>query len=184
LNDVDPDVLAAFSKTVETLSSLGVEVVETETPSAEDYRLATSLGLIVSRSEAAAYHQSFSNARSQYTRPVFEQLDEASKVKAMDYINAQRFRSEFQERMLAHLSGFDALIMPTTKVAAPKLEDADAYLIILSTNCIPWSFIGVPAISVPSGFTPDGLPVGAQMVASPFDDGILLALASALESQT
>ena len=44
LNDVDPDVLAAFSKTVETLSSLGVEVVETETPSAEDYRLATSLG--------------------------------------------------------------------------------------------------------------------------------------------
>ena len=184
LNDVDPDVLAAFSKTVETLSSLGVEVVETETPSAEDYRLATSLGLIVSRSEAAAYHQSFSNARSQYTRPVFEQLDEASKVKAMDYINAQRFRSEFQERMLANLSGFDALIMPTTKVAAPKLEDADAYLIILSTNCIPWSFIGVPAISVPSGLTPDGLPVGAQMVASPFDDGILFALASALESQT
>ena len=184
LNDVDPDVLAAFSKTVEALSSLGVEVVETEIPSAEDYRLATSLGLIVSRSEAAAYHHSFSNASSLYTRPVFEQLDEASRVKAMDYINAQRFRSEFQERMLAHLSGFDALIMPTTKVAAPKLEEADAYLIILSTNCIPWSFIGVPAISVPSGLTPDGLPVGAQMVASPFDDGILLALASALESQT
>ena len=184
LKDVDPDVLAAFGRTVEALASLGVEVVETETPSAEDYRLATSLGLIVSRSEAAAYHQSFSNARSLYTRPVFEQLDEASKVKAMDYINAQRFRSEFQERMLAHLSGFDALIMPTTKVAAPKLEEADAYLIILSTNCIPWSFIGVPAISVPSGLTPDGLPVGAQMVASPFDDGILLALASALESQT
>ena len=183
LNDVDQDVLAAFGTTVEKLSLLGVEVVETDIPSAEDYRLATSLGLIVSRSEAAAYHHSFSDAKSQYTRPVFEQLDEASRVKAMDYINAQRFRSEFQERMMAHLSGFDALIMPTTKVAAPKLEEADAYLIILSTNCIPWSFIGVPAISVPSGLTPDGLPVGAQLVASPFDDGILLALASALESQ-
>ena len=86
--------------------------------------------------------------------------------------------------MMAHLSGFDALVMPTTKVAAPKLEEADAYLIILSTNlAFPWSFIGVPAISVPSGLTPDGLPVGAQLVASPFDDGILLALASALESQ-
>ena len=184
LNDVDPEVLAAFNNTVETLSSLGVEVVETDTPSAEDYRLATSLGLIVSRSEAAAYHRSFSDAGSQYTRPVFEQLDEASRVRAMDYINAQRFRSEFQERMLAHMAGFDALIMPTTKVAAPKLEEADSYLIILSTNCIPWSFIGVPAMSAPSGLTPGGLPVGAQFVASPFDDGILFALASALESRS
>lgn len=183
LQDVAPEVLEAFGKTVETLRSLGVEVVETETPTADDYRLSTSLGLIVSRSEAAAFHRSFPDAGPKYTRPVFEQLDEASKVRAMDYLNAQRFRSEFTERMLAHLSGFDALIMPTTKVAAPKVEEADKYLIILSTNCIPWSFIGIPAISVPSGLTASGLPVGAQMVASPFNDGVLLALASALESQ-
>ena len=183
LQDVDPEVLKAFGRTVETLRSLGVEVVETETPTADDYRLSTSLGLIVSRSEAAAFHHSFPDAGPLYTRPVFEQLDEASKVRAMDYLNAQRFRSEFAERMLAHLSGFDALIMPTTKVAAPKVEEADKYLMILSTNCIPWSFIGIPAISVPSGLTAGGLPVGAQIVASPFDDGILLALASALESQ-
>ena len=72
--------------------------------------------------------------------------------------------------------------MPTSRVAAPKVEESEKFLIILSENCIPWSFIGFPTTSVPSGFTSGGLPVGAQMVAAPFDDGILLALASALES--
>ncbi len=182
LRDVDSEVLKAFDSSVAALRSLGVEIVETEIPSKEDFRLATSLGLIVSRSEAAAYHASFEGAGDLYTRPVFEQLDEASQVRAVDYLNAQRFRGQFQDRMLEHLSGFDALIMPTTRVAAPKVEESDRYLIILSENCIPWSFIGVPAMSVPSGLTSGGLPMGAQMVASPFADGTLLALASALET--
>ena len=44
--------------------------------------------------------------------------------------------------------------------------------------------IGFPTLSVPAGLTSGGLPVGAQLVAAPFDDGIILALASALESAT
>ena len=184
LRDASPDILAAFESSVEALRSLGVEVVETDIPAAEDFRLATSLGLIVSRAEAAAFHSAFPDAGPLYSRPVREQLEEAAQVKAVDYINAQRFRSQFQERMLAHLVGFDALIMPTTLVTAPRVEESDQYLIILSPNCIPWSFIGFPALSVPSGLASSGLPVGAQIVGAPFDDGIILALASALESVT
>ena len=184
LEDTDAETLQAFNSSVDALRSLGVEVTETGTPSADDFRLSTSLGLIVSRVEAAAFHTSFPDAGPLYTKPVFEQLDEAAQVTGVDYINAQRFRGEFQERMLAHLDGFDALIMPTTRVTAPKLEESDRYLIILSQNCIPWSFIGFPVLSVPSGLTSSGLPVGAQLVASPFNDGTILALASALESVT
>ena len=178
------EVQRVFEESVEALRSLGVEIIETEIPSDEDFRLATSLGLIVSRVEAAAFHQSFENAGPLYTTPVFEQLDEASKVLAVDYVNAQRFRAEFQERMAAHLNDFDALMMPTTLVTAPKVEESDQYLIILSRNCIPWSFIGFPVISVPAGLTSERLPVGAQFVGAPFDDGIVLALSSALESVT
>jgi aspartyl-tRNA(Asn)/glutamyl-tRNA(Gln) amidotransferase subunit A len=182
LMDADAETLKPFNSSVDALRSLGVEVTETGMPSADDFRLATSLGLIVSRVEAAAFHSSFTGAGPLYTRPVFEQLDEAAQVRGVDYINAQRFRGEFQERMLAHLDGFDALIMPTTRVTAPKLEESDQYLIILSQNCIPWSFIGFPVLSVPSGLASSGLPVGAQLVASPFNDGMIFALASALES--
>ena len=74
--------------------------------------------------------------------------------------------------------------MPTTLVPAVKAEETEEYLTILSKNCIPWSMIGFPTLSVPAGLTPDGLPVGAQLVGAPFDDDIILSLASALESVT
>ncbi|MDA1127689.1 MAG: amidase [Chloroflexi bacterium] len=184
LEGADPESLRTFETCIEKLKSLGVEVVETKLPSADDFRLCNNLGLIISRVEAAAYHTAFPDAGPKYITQVFEQLDEAAQVKAIDYINAQRFRSEFRERMLAELQGFDAFIMPTTLVPAVKAEDTEQYLTILSKNCIPWSMIGFPALSVPAGLTSGGLPVGAQMVAAPFDDGIILALASALESVT
>jgi aspartyl-tRNA(Asn)/glutamyl-tRNA(Gln) amidotransferase subunit A len=184
LDGIDPATLSTFNAALEALSSLGVEVVETSMPSLDDFGLANSLGLIISRVEAAAYHTAFIDAGPKYNRQVFEQLDEAARIRAVDYINAQRFRSEFQERMVAELQGLDAFIMPTTLVPAPKSEDGEQYLTILSRNCIPWSMIGFPALSVPAGLTSDGLPVGAQLVAAPFDDGIILALASALESVT
>ena len=184
LEGADPGTLGAFNDCVEKFTSLGVEIIETKLPSADDFRLANNLGLIISRVEAAAYQRAFSDSESRYIKQVFEQLDEASKVTGVDYITAQRFRSEFQERMLAELQGFDAFIMPTTLVPAVKSEETEQYLTILSKNCIPWSMIGFPALSVPAGLTPGGLPVGAQLVSAPFDDGIILALASALESAT
>jgi len=184
LDGADSETLKTFDTCVETLRSLGVEVVETKMPSADDFRLCNNLGLIISRVEAASYHTAFPDAGPKYITQVFEQLDEASQVLAVDYINAQRYRSEFRERMLAELQGFDAFIMPTTLVPAVKAEETEQYLTILSKNCIPWSMIGFPTLSVPAGLTSGGLPVGAQLVSAPFDDGIILALASALESAT
>ena len=184
LEGADPGTLSAFNHCVEKFTSLGVEIIETKLPSADDFRLANNLGLIISRVEAAAYQRAFRDSESRYIKQVFEQLDEASKVTGVDYITAQRFRSEFQERMLAELQGFDAFIMPTTLVPAVKSEETEQYLTILSKNCIPWSMIGFPTLSVPAGLTPGGLPVGAQLVSAPFDDAIILALASALESAT
>jgi len=184
LEGANPETLKAFNNSVEIYKSLGVEVVETKMPSADDFRLSNNLGLIISRTEAATYQRAFPDAGPKYIKQVFEQLDEAAKVTAVDYLTAQRFRAEFQERMLAELQGFDAFLMPTTLVPAVKAENTEQYLTILSRNCIPWSMIGFPTLSVPAGLTSGGLPVGAQLVAAPFDDGIILALASALESAT
>ncbi|MBI3742685.1 MAG: amidase [Chloroflexi bacterium] len=182
LTGADPAVLAAFDQAVEALRAAGAQIIETSTPSAQDIRLCTSLGMVMSRCEAAAFHQAFPDAANLYTEPVREQLDEARHVTAVDYLAAQRFRSEFAERMAAHFQEFDALLLPTSKVPAPALGESDRFIMILSENCIPWSFIGFPALSVPCGSTPSGLPVGAQLVGAPFNDGAVLALASAVES--
>ena len=72
--------------------------------------------------------------------------------------------------------------MPTTPVVAPKSDDTERFLLVLSRNCIPWRFIGFPAVSVPCGASVEGLPIGAELVAGPWEDGRLIALAAALES--
>jgi aspartyl-tRNA(Asn)/glutamyl-tRNA(Gln) amidotransferase subunit A len=183
LKDTDPGVLSAFQNSVAALQALGVEVIETDVPSDQEFHLAVSMGLILSRCEAAAYHRAFEGQASLYTRPVREQLEEANQVTAVTYLQAQRYRAAFQQRILDHLKDYDALLMPTSRVPAPKTTEVENFFLTLSLNCIPWSFIGFPAISLPCGLTPDQLPVGAQLVAGPFEDGRLLALAAALEAK-
>lgn len=184
LVDAEPGVLAAFQRSVDALRSCGAEIIEVETPSAVDFDLAVLLGLVVSRCEAAAYHQAFRELKIEYANlAVTEQLDEASHVSAVDYLQAQRAREDLRARMLASMQPYDALLMPTCRVTAPKNEEVENYFLVLSQNCILWSFIGLPVISIPCGLTDAGLPVGAQLVAGPLEDGRLLAIAAALESQ-
>jgi aspartyl-tRNA(Asn)/glutamyl-tRNA(Gln) amidotransferase subunit A len=182
LEDAEPDVVAQFRRAVDALAGQGVIIEEIATPSAADFDLGVLMGLVVSRCEAAAYHQAFAHRADRYaTQAVYEQLDEATQVSAVTYLQAQRCRADFRRRMLGLLTGYDGLLMPTTRVAAPKSEDVEQYFLILSQNCIPWSFIGFPVLSVPCGLTQAGLPVGAQLVTGPLEDGRLLALGAALE---
>ncbi len=181
LAGADPEVLRAFNGAVQALAGQGVEVVTVGTPDTQDFSRCNSMGLVVSRCEAANYHRGFNADPSLYTRPVFEQLDEAARVPAVVYLQAQRFREEFRQRMRELLGRFDALLMPTCLVPAPKSYEVERFFLVLSMNCIPWSFIGFPAISVPCGATAAGLPVGAQLVAGPLEDARLLSLAAGLE---
>ncbi len=185
LGEADPEVLRAFNDAVQALAHQGVRVETIGTPEAQDFSRCNSMGLVVSRCEAANYHQALRRAfnadPSLYTRPVFEQLDEAARVPAVVYLQAQRYREEFRQRMRELLGRYDALLMPTCRVPAPKSDDVERFFLVLSMNCIPWSFIGFPAISVPCGVTASGLPVGAQLVAGPLEDTRLLSLAAGLE---
>jgi aspartyl-tRNA(Asn)/glutamyl-tRNA(Gln) amidotransferase subunit A len=180
------EVLRVFGRSVDALCEAGVEVVEIDTPVREDFDLGVALGLIISRTEAATYHRAFGDLHAnaeRYTTVVYEQLDQASQVTAVEYLRAQRARSLVRQRALEPLRQFDALLMPTCPVVAPPSTEVERYFLVLSQNCILWSFIGVPALSLPCGLSASGLPVGAQLVAGPFEDGRLLALAAALEAQ-
>lgn len=180
----DPEVLQAFRNAVLAMRACGVQVDEIDAPVAADFDTAMLMGLVVSRCEAAAYHTAYGERRALYATPVVaEQLDEAAHVSAVTYLQAQRVREDLRRRMLELVAGYDALLMPTTRVAAPLSSEVDNYFLVLSQNCILWSFIGFPVISLPCGWTAGGLPVGAQLVAGPYEDDRLLALAAALEEQ-
>lgn len=185
LEGCEPEVLAVFQQALDTLKGLGATVEEVDAPGREAFDLAVSMGLIVSRCEAAEYHRAFGALeanRERYTAPVYDQLDEAGRVSAVDYLHAQRGRAVIRERVLASLRGFDALVTPTCLVTAPAMAEVERYFLVLSQNCILWSFIGVPALSIPCGRTRAGLPVGMQLAGGPFQDERLLALAAACEA--
>ncbi|MGH2906905.1 MAG: amidase [Solirubrobacterales bacterium] len=179
--EIEPDVEDSINLSLDVLSAAGAELVEVDRPGEDDFVGANACGLIVSRCEAATFHRGLENDRSLYWAEVRDQLNAADEVLATDYIDAQRYRAWLRERMLAVFDDVDALVMPTVPVLAPPVEDADEYLTVLSRNAILWSFVGFPAISVPSAPSPSGLPVGFQIVAAPHAEATMIAVGRAVE---
>ncbi|MEW5724118.1 MAG: amidase family protein, partial [Thermodesulfobacteriota bacterium] len=101
----------------------------------------------------------------------------------------QKMISGFEEAM----SRVDVLILPTTPLVASRIgEDQETMLsgqkvntfLTFIRNCDPVSVVGYPAITVPAGYSDEGLPVGLQMVGRPWSEEQLLSLAYAFEQET
>jgi aspartyl-tRNA(Asn)/glutamyl-tRNA(Gln) amidotransferase subunit A len=159
---------------------LDVQISSSAKPDQLDFRNANAAGLVASRCEAAAFHRSRGIDRDLLWAETRDQLDAADNVLATDYIDCQRFRGELRDRMLMLFEEYDVLAMPTTPVTAPLVEHAEEYLLTLSRNAIPWSFLGFPALSVPSSTSSEQLPVGFQLVARPHAEEVLIMVGSRL----
>jgi aspartyl-tRNA(Asn)/glutamyl-tRNA(Gln) amidotransferase subunit A len=174
-------LVAVVDDAIAALAAIaGGTVEDAVRPDVDDLALANAAGLIVSRVEAAAAHRTLGLDRTRYWEEVADQLDSADEVAGVDYLDAQRVRAELAERLLAQFDRHDLLVMPTSPVVAPPADDFARFLMVLSRNAIPWSFVGFPALSVPCGSV-DGLPVGLQLVAPPDREDLLVAAGTALE---
>ena len=180
LDGADPDVAARFHESLEAMARAGAEVTRLEAPTAGDFVLANAAGMIVSRAEAAQFHREAGTILDRCIPEVRDQLRAAMELKATDYVRGLRLRGQLRERMASAMSGVDVLAMPTCKVVAPLREEAEDYLLVLSENCIPWSLIDFPAISLYMGQA-RGLPCGIQFVAGPGQDRLLLSAAYGFE---
>ena len=180
LTGAQPAVVSCFHEALQAMAQAGAIVLELDGPTAEDFALANAAGMVVSRSEAAHFHQEAGTNFDLCIPEVRDQLTEASGVPATDYIRGLRLRGQVRDRMVSAMSAVDILAMPTCKVTAPLRTEADDYLLVLSENCIPWSFVDFPAVSVHMGMA-DGMPCGIQLVAGPGQDPRLLSAAYAVE---
>lgn len=182
LEGCEPSVASLVRAAVKVLEGAGCPVVASARPNAGDLAAANAAGLVVSRCEAATFHRSLGADRSLYWEEVAEQLGEADRILAVDYLDAQRLRAGLVEDLLACFDEVDLLAMPTSPVVAPPRDDFARYLTVLSRNAIPWSLIGFPAVSVPCGMADPGLPVGIQLVARPGSEHLLVAAGVALQT--
>jgi Asp-tRNA(Asn)/Glu-tRNA(Gln) amidotransferase A subunit family amidase len=168
LEGAGEDVRAALRHAVAALRQAGAAVIEVESPAAEDFAAALGLWLVVREAETAAYQRA-----------------PGLGVSAIHYLQAQRAREDLRWRMLRCFDRFDALLMPATPAppwgSAPDAGEWGQDWLSRAQNCILWSFLGFPAISLPCGWTAQGVGIGAQLVAAPYEDARLLSIAAALE---
>jgi aspartyl-tRNA(Asn)/glutamyl-tRNA(Gln) amidotransferase subunit A len=121
-----------------------------------------------------------------YTQDVRKMLLEGTQIAAIEYIRALKLRNEIKNEFLRLLKKVDIIVVPTTIFAAPRFDDLEVSNIdgkpieireALLRNTIVFNSTGLPAISIPVGLTKDGMPVGVQIVGSPFEDEKLLSVA-------
>lgn len=181
IDSSDGGIAKVINSVLPVFSMLGASVKEVGTPSASDFALSNSLGLLISRCEAATVHRSLGTDLDLTIPEVHDQLLAALDLKAVDYLDAQRFRRELAQKILPIFDQFEVLVMPTIPVEAPKWADYEKHLLNLSRYAIIWSLLGCPAASIPVGFTESKMPVGLQMVSAPGNESALFRIGMALE---
>jgi aspartyl-tRNA(Asn)/glutamyl-tRNA(Gln) amidotransferase subunit A len=176
-------VAAGVDAALVALERIGCRLVTVDVPDPDDLAVGNAIGMIISRSEAATFHRSRHEDLHKCIPEVRDQLLAALDVTAVDYLDAQRERSRLAVRSLAVFNRCDVVLTPTTPVVAPRSDEYEAFLMRLSRNPLVWGLIGTPALSMPCGFTPDGLPIGLQLASRPFAEDMLVSVGTRLERQ-
>jgi aspartyl-tRNA(Asn)/glutamyl-tRNA(Gln) amidotransferase subunit A len=166
------DVRKNIDEAAKRLNASGAEVVETRLPRSFSAVLPAHRTIMIT--EAAAYHEATFHSRMMDYRPNLRgMIATGLLVPASTYLKAQRIRSRFIREITPVLQGFDCLLTPATTTPAPEGLSSTGDPAFNS----PWSFCGLPSITVPSGLTKDGLPLGIQLVGRPFDEECMLRVA-------
>lgn len=134
----------------------------------------------------------FSRRAEDYSPEVREMLLQGKRISAVDYIKSLRTVKEIRRGILAMFSNrkIDAIVVPSTIVPAPRVDDNFVRVgkdVVLETrqallrNTIVFNSTGLPAISIPIGFTNSNMPVGVQIVGPPIKEEIILSIAYCYE---
>ncbi|MFE7181447.1 amidase [Streptomyces erythrochromogenes] len=185
---VDPHVEAAVRRAIARLEELGARLVDVEIPMTRHIR-ATHWGLMVP--EASAYHERTLRAVPDlYSADVRVLLEAGELMTAGDYLRAQRARTLVRQAWLDMAAAVDVIAAPTVPMTAVDAGQttttwgdgtvesvSDAYVRLSA----PANVTGVPALTVPVGLDPRGLPIGMQLMGRPFDEAAVLRAGHAYE---
>ncbi|MBN2493212.1 MAG: amidase [Deltaproteobacteria bacterium] len=182
--DADPPVVEACRRMVEKLCEAGAELVEVEIA---ELSLLQVVHVVTIVSEMAASQLPYLDAHGRdYAHDTRLNLALAARLRASDYVHAQRLRVGICHRFYELLERIDALLTPATACTAPPISPAAArssesnlgLLAKIMRFAPAANLTGLPAIAFPVGYDPDGLPIGMQAIGRPFCEHRLLQLAA------
>jgi aspartyl-tRNA(Asn)/glutamyl-tRNA(Gln) amidotransferase subunit A len=186
-DDLAPAVEGAVHKAVRTLERLGAEIADVDVPGIDIHR---ATWLQIASPEAYAYHERLLlEHAAEYGPDVRFRFEAGRALLSIDYVRAQRARTLIKDRCKRLFDDVDVIVTPAVPITAPRIEDvnkpwgsgSETAAASLARFTRFFNVTGLPAISIPCGFTADGLPVGMQIAAKAFAESTVLAVAHAYE---
>jgi aspartyl-tRNA(Asn)/glutamyl-tRNA(Gln) amidotransferase subunit A len=190
LRDLDPEVAGAIEGAVATLAAAGAPRRDVRVPELDG---SLQGSYVIGGAEAVTHHDPTLRQRPEdYGPAVRARLEGGYALKAIDYVRAQRKRERVVAAFDAVFRDVDVMIGATLPTAAAPIgaEEVevggrresiiDAYMRLSA----PQSMGGVPAASVPCGFTSDGLPIGLQLIAARHREDLVLTVGAELQRLT
>ncbi|MBM4433908.1 MAG: Asp-tRNA(Asn)/Glu-tRNA(Gln) amidotransferase subunit GatA [Chloroflexi bacterium] len=180
----DPEVARAVREAFAVLEREGASVEECAFPPSE--ALLDTQRTILCTDAAAFHRERMAERAGEIGADVLARLRTGAGFSGTDYAAARRRRDEIRHEVAALFARYDVLAMPATAIAAPPAEGADAVAEAarLTVTTSPFNLTGLPAISLPCGFTASGLPIGLQLAAAPWREATVLRAARAYERVT
>ncbi|NKB59631.1 MAG: Asp-tRNA(Asn)/Glu-tRNA(Gln) amidotransferase subunit GatA [Alphaproteobacteria bacterium] len=190
-DDLHPGVAAAMDTAQRVFAHAGAELVPVDVPNHDHINLIWAAAL---SAEAATIHRKWLRDRpDDYGPMVRRRIEFGLYQPATRYLEAMTLREKYlREYCATAFADCDVLLTPTMPVPAPRLADVDVsdgagmpeLVMMVSRNTRPISYLGLPALSVPCGFTDEGLPVAFQLIGRPFAEAQLCTLGHAYQQDT
>ena len=187
--EVDEQILRAVRDAEHVFAELGAVRVEKNLPHA---RAMFEMNRVTLRVEAATFHREWLESREKdYGADVYTRLKSFQTIRADEYALAKRRQAELTRALDLFFDDIDFFITPTTRIPAPRIggdvvspSETINLAQHLTAFTAPFDVTGVPAISIPCGFTRDGLPIGLQIVGRAWNEARILQVAHQFQHVT
>ena len=187
LENIDPEMSKLIQDAILVLQNLGAEIKTLNFPM---HKYSESISNCILMPEASSYHKSIlKDIPEQIYEPVRLRLHAGLFISAEQYVTAQRIRQVYIEQLSALFSEVDVLIGPTEPIFAPDILSNSVEIngskwntsAALTSLNRPYNISGMPAITVPCGFSSDHLPGGLQIAGKLFDEYTVAKVAYAYQ---
>src|ERR1700676_3147444 len=179
-----PDIADAIDTAIQVFAALRVEI--------RDVKLEVPTDRTLASAEAYAYHKPFVERSPELYQPAtLARIQAGANISADDVLRATDDLRARREAIRKVFDEVDVLLTPTVPIPPPAIadllmrpEDLRAQEMTMLRNTRPFNVWGIPTISIPCGFTRDGLPIGLQLAAGPGRGIVLLQAAQVYEQAT
>ena len=180
---VDPIMASTTKSAGDALASLGAEVVDIDFPGDVDFQQSSAFF-----AEASLYHESqFRDHPEMYGSTIRKRLIDNAGISGVDYVRDRWRQLEVQQAVRHLMRDIDIVLTPTSPIIAPKIAEVDTSIpggTILARHTSPFNIAGIPTISMPAGFSEQGMPIGVQLSGRWWEEGLVLRAAHAYQQVT